>query len=208
VPDTLATQVLIERVQHGDQEALNELCRRYQLRVLAAVRIRLGAGLRRKVESWDIVQEVLIDALRGVNKCDFGTDGAFLKWLNQVIENKIRDEADRQHAQKRNPAIEIPLDARSADSPNPLSQLAQSGVPTPSGVLVLREELETLELAMDKLGEENEIYRDLILAIELEQRTYQELAAEVGKTPDAIRVQFNRAKQELAKIFRRLESHT
>jgi DNA-directed RNA polymerase specialized sigma24 family protein len=61
---------------------------------------------------------------------------------------------------------------------------------------------------MDKLGEENEIYRDLILAIELEQRTYQELAAEVGKTPDAIRVQFNRAKQELAKIFRRLESHT
>jgi hypothetical protein len=42
VPDTIATQVLIEKVQQGDQQALDVLCNRYVMRVLAAVRIRLA----------------------------------------------------------------------------------------------------------------------------------------------------------------------
>jgi hypothetical protein len=60
---TLTTQVLIDRVQHGNPSsrvaALNELCARYQERVLRAVRIRLGAKLRAKLQSSDVVQDVM-----------------------------------------------------------------------------------------------------------------------------------------------------
>jgi hypothetical protein len=42
VAETLNTQVLIQRVQRNDPEALNQLCERYLMRVLAAVRMRLG----------------------------------------------------------------------------------------------------------------------------------------------------------------------
>lgn len=60
---SIVTQLLIGQIQQGDRAALEELCRRYQQRVLAAVRVRLGAELRRKIESWDLVQEVMIEAV-------------------------------------------------------------------------------------------------------------------------------------------------
>ena len=91
-PET--TQILIQQVQQGNQKALEELCNRYYTRVLAAVRIRLGRKLRSKVESWDIVQDVMVDALRTIGSFEFRTEGAFLKYLNQVVRNRIRDEAD------------------------------------------------------------------------------------------------------------------
>lgn len=207
---SLATKVLLERVHDGDDDALGELCRRYQTRILTYVRIKLGAGLRKKIESWDIVQEVLIDALRGVRKADFKTESAFVKYLNRVVENKIRDEADRQHAQMRNPEKEVSLDQpRSDTSQNPLSsRLSDSGVPTPSQILSLNEDLLMLERAIDLLperyGQRGEEYRNLIIAVELEEQSYQELAEEYGKSVDAIRMNVARAKAALTEAFQEL----
>ena len=98
--DIRTTKVLVAEAQQGDRPALNELCDRYVSRVLVAVRARLGDGLRRKVESWDVVQEVMIDAIGNLNEFTFRTEGAFLNYLNRVVENRIRDEADRWAAQK------------------------------------------------------------------------------------------------------------
>ena len=211
MPDALATQVLLEKAQHGDGEALNELCRRYQPRVLAAVRIRRGADLRQRVESWDIVQEVMIDALRGVKSFDYRTEGAFLHLLNRVVENKIRDEADRQHAKKRRaPENDISLDAaRSAGVVSPLDNLRDSACPTPSKVLSLHEDLALLEQAMDRLGAESQEDRDLIVAVKIEGRSYAEIAEELGReesglTADAVRMRVKRATLALTKIFKEL----
>jgi RNA polymerase sigma-70 factor (subfamily 1) len=200
--DSLATQILIEQVQKGCDHALNELCRRYQMRVLAAVRIRLGAGLRRKIESWDIVQDVFIDALRGVNKFDFRTEGAFLKYLNRVVENKIRDEADWQNAAKRNPGREVSLNAeRSADLSSPLSRLKDSGMATPSKILGLREDLALLEEALDRLSIED---RDLIIAVKIEGRSYAEIGEDCQLSADAVRMRVKRAVLALTTIFKEL----
>lgn len=196
--ETGVTRVLVEQAQQGDRDALGELCNRYLMRVLSAVRIRLGANLRRKVESWDIVQEVMIDALRGVDSFDFRTEGAFLKFLNKVVENRIRDEADRWAAQKRSPDREIPLDnARSNETANPLD--LPCSMPSPSSVLRLTEDLARLEAAIECLPDE---YRELIIATKLEGRSFQELAEDLGKSPDAVRMQVNRAIMALNKAFR------
>ena len=113
--ESATTQMLIENAQAGDREALNQLCSRYQMRVVAAVRIRLGAKLREKLQSSDIVQQVMMDAFRRVNSFEFRMDGAFLHFLNKLIENRIRDEADRLGAQKRNPILEVALDKNHSD---------------------------------------------------------------------------------------------
>lgn len=117
---TITTQILIERVQAGDRSALNDLCVRYQQRVLSAVRIRLGAKLRGKIESWDVVQEVLLQAVGRINSFEYRSEGAFLKYLNQLVENRLRDEANRQGAQRRNADREISLGVRSPDDDGPL----------------------------------------------------------------------------------------
>lgn len=208
MPDSLSTQVLVEQVRQGDEDALQELCRRYQRRVLAAVRLRLGAGLRRKLESRDIVQEVMIDALRHVRTFDFKTEGAFLHYLNRVVINKIRDEADRWNAQKRNVGREVSLGkARSSGSENPLDSLEDRMVPTPSKIVSLREDLGLLERAVDCLGRESEDHRDLIIAVKLEGKSYAEIAEEKGISVDAVRMRVKRAVLALTKVFTDLEGH-
>ena len=72
--DIRTTKVLVAEAQQGNRLALNELCDRYFSRVLVAVRARLGVGLRRKVESWDVVQEVMIDAVRNLDEFNFRTE--------------------------------------------------------------------------------------------------------------------------------------
>ena len=84
------TQVLLEDAQAGNRDALNELMRRYLPRVHAVVRIRLGDFLRQKVESWDVVQEVMQEAFSGVSAFEYRTEGAFLKYLNKMWGVKQR----------------------------------------------------------------------------------------------------------------------
>jgi RNA polymerase sigma-70 factor (subfamily 1) len=206
VAESLNTQVLIQRVQQGDQGALNDLLQRYQGRVLAAVRIRLGAKLRGKMESMDIVQEAMIDALRKVGTFSFKSDGDFLKYLNQVVLNQIRDQADCWKAKKRDMRREVPLaTGRSSGSKGPLAGiLTRSGL-TPSKVVMQREQLALLELAMDRLAKRSKEYRELIIKVKLEGRTYGEIAAETGMTPDAVRMRVNRAEAALAKIYKDLD---
>jgi RNA polymerase sigma factor (sigma-70 family) len=204
VSSTLTTQILIDRVQAGDRSALDDLLRRYQQRVLVAVRIRMGAKLRRKVESWDIVQEVLVGAFGHLKSGDFGTEGALMKYLNVLVENRLRDEADRQNAQRRDADREISLGARSSGDGAPLIDIPDRSASGPSTLLSRMEDLERLERAMDELSPE---HRELVVAVELEGRTYGELAEEgtFGKTPDAIRMKLNRAMVRLARLYHELE---
>jgi DNA-directed RNA polymerase specialized sigma24 family protein len=58
---------------------------------------------------------------------------------------------------------------------------------------------------MDILGQQSREGYDLVIAVQLEGRTYVEIAEETGKSPDAIRMKVNRAQVELAKIYKALE---
>jgi len=209
VADPLTTQALVEQVQQGNGDALQELCCRYHKRVLAAVRLRLGSGLRRKLESCDLVQEVLIDVLRQVPTFDFKTEGAFLHHINRVVAHKICDAADHWNAQRRDMGRESPLEnPRSPASGNPLNLMEDRATPTPSKIVSLREELALLERAMDRLAEKD---RDLIVAVKLEGQTYAEIAEEMSRvsgkmiSTDAVRMQVRRAILALTRIFADLE---
>src|SRR6266478_7927920 len=106
-PDLASTHVLLRRTQEGDKAALNDLCNRYMMRVLAAVRARLGAELRQKVESWDIVQDAMMASLKNLATFDQEREGAFLNWLSTVVENRIRDQIDFFRAGKRDHRREV-----------------------------------------------------------------------------------------------------
>ena len=132
-----------------------------------------------------------------------------MKYLNVLVANRLRDEADRQGAQRRNPDREIPLDrhpdgGRSSGDGSPLMDIADRSAPGPSTVLSRMEDLQRMARAMDELTDE---HRELIVAAELEGRTYGELAAEgrFGKTPDAIRMKLTRARARLAQVYHELD---
>src|SRR5258708_3194930 len=206
MPEPTTTHALLERVQTGDKEALNEPYNRYLMRVLAAVRARLGAELRGKLESWDVVQDALLASLKNVQSFNQTSEGAFLNWLANVVENRIRDQLDYFRAEKRDHRLEKPMaPPRSAESFFPLDIAEKSSVPTPSQVLILSEDLARLEKAMDQLPEES---RELIVAVKIEGRTYDEIGQAVDKSPDAVRMQVKRALLALTNAFRVLEAES
>lgn len=201
--DATSTHALLLRFHDGDNAALNELYGRYVGRVLAIVRARLGAELRQRVESWDIVQDAMLASLRGIGTFDYTSEGAFLKWLGQIVENRIRDQLDHHRAARRDHRLEKPLEIpRSPGSAAPLEIPEKTGFPTPSQVLQHSEDLLRLERAMDRLPVET---RELIIAVQLEERTYQEIADDTGKTPDAVRMQVKRAMDQLSRVFHELD---
>src|SRR4051812_1153375 len=148
MPEPTSTQILLQRAQTGDKEALNELYNRYLMRVLAAVRARLGAEIRGKLESWDIVQDALVASLKNVQSFNQTSEGAFLNWLAKIVENRVRDQLDYFRAEKRDHRLESPLVPRSIESAAPLDIAEKSSVPSPSQILVLSEDLARLEEAL------------------------------------------------------------
>jgi len=203
-PTPVSTQVLLQRFQTGDSDALNELYSRYLNRVLAAVRARLGAELRGKLESCDILQDALLASLKNVPSFNQTEEGAFVNWLATVVENRIRDHLDYFRAGKRDHRLEKPLPgARSDESAAPLDIPERNCAPTPSQALMLSEDLARLEKAMDQLPGES---RELIVAVKIEGRSFQEIAQASGKSPDAVRMKVKRALVALTNAFRTLEA--
>lgn len=59
----------------------------------------------------------MLASLRNIDQFEYSSEGAFLKWLNKIVENRIRDQLDHQQAARRDHRLESPLqDQRSCQS--------------------------------------------------------------------------------------------
>ena len=193
------TRQLVALAKGGDESAVDQLCRVYTERVRWMVRLRMGKELRRKLDSMDVVQDVLIHALGGITDFTYDNEGDFVRWLSRIAENALRDNWDRFHAEKRDIRKEIPLDnggRRSGSGP--------SGIPgpvattTPSVIMSRKEDLTRLEKAIDVLKPE---YKEVIVLTKIEGLGYQEIADRVGKSSEAVRKLVSRAMTVLINAF-------
>lgn len=205
--ETLPTQLLIERIQQQDDYQARELLfARYQHRVLHAVRCGLSPRLRQNLQSMDVVQDVMLEAAKKLNKFDDRGDRAFMKYLNAVIRNKIRDQARYFNAEGRNRDREAQI--HEADSSSGDMQLGDPNAETPSQIVAWLEDEEMMHDALWKLGEENEEYRELIVARRLLELSYDEIAKEHNSetSSEAIRKKCARALLRLIEIVREMGS--
>jgi RNA polymerase sigma-70 factor (ECF subfamily) len=102
---------LVRRAQRGDGAAFAELLERYYPRVQALVRARMGSELRHFVESADVVQETMGQVLRSFERFDMRDEDALVKWLSQLVENRLRDLAKHHGREKRGSGRERHLES-------------------------------------------------------------------------------------------------
>jgi RNA polymerase sigma-70 factor (ECF subfamily) len=115
---------LVARARGGDMDAFGALYERYHDAFLFAVRVHLGAHLRTKLESEDILQSVVGDAIRALPAVRAETGEGLRHYLHAMIVNKIRSRAEHFGAQKRAGDVALSesvagalADARSASEP-------------------------------------------------------------------------------------------
>lgn len=193
------TQRLVSLAKEGDESALQRLCEVYAERVLRIVRLRMGQELRSKLESMDLVQDAFVSALRGLEDFTYQNEGDFLRWLAKIAENRIRDNLDKLHADKRNIRREIPLNITGQTSKDSfVGTVGPADLTTPSVIVSRREDMNKLEKAMDKLRPE---YKEVIILAKMEGLSGHELAEKLGKEPGATRALLSRALAALAESY-------
>ncbi|MHC4115941.1 MAG: sigma-70 family RNA polymerase sigma factor [Planctomycetota bacterium] len=193
------TQHLVALAKDGDESALGQLCAVYGSRVLWLVRLRMGNELRSKLESVDLVQDVLVSALRDLRKFTYKSEGDFVRWLSRITENRLRDNLNKLHAGKRDIRREVRLDTHGPTLEDSFAAaLEPVDATTPSAILSKREELDKLARAIDALKPE---YRQVIVLTRIEGLAYREIGDKLGKSADAVRMLFSRAMAALSGTF-------
>jgi len=88
------TGQLVANAKAGDAEALNELFARYHRLMVEIARRKLGTRLRQKEEPDDLAQTTFREATRDFGNYRYRGEGSLVRWLVQILQNKIRDRAE------------------------------------------------------------------------------------------------------------------
>ena len=196
------TQHLVTLAKEGDKAALEQLCKVYGERVHWIVRFRMGGEIRSKLDSMDLVQDAFVLALRDLEHFTYRDEGDFLRWLSGIVENRIRDNVKKLHADKRNIRMEVPLRKHASTTQGGLAGTPEPGATTtPSFIASEREELSRLDRAINELRPE---YREVIILKKIEGLSYREIANKLGKSTDAVGMLVSRAMLSLINAFERI----
>jgi len=177
----IADQILIARINQGDDKAFDLLVAKYQHRIEPIV----ARYVSDSHELLDVVQEVFIKAYRGLS--DFRGDSEFFTWLFVIASNTAKSYLSAKG--RRPPAQDI--DAATADmiDVDGLEELA-----SPESIM-LRDELERVVFnAIQSLPNE---MQDAIVLREIEGMTYEAIANQMRWPIGTVRSRISRAREIL-----------
>jgi RNA polymerase sigma-70 factor (ECF subfamily) len=175
---------LIRRVRAGDPEAAAELVRGYEPTIRRTVRVRLrDQRLGRLFDSMDVCQSVLASFFvrAALGQFQLDTPEQLLKLLATMARNKLAGQAKRQQARCRDYRL---VEGEALDS-------EPAGGVTPSREAAARDLLAEARRRLTP-GER------LLLELRDEGRTWEEIAATLGGSPDALRIRLTRAVKRIA----------
>jgi len=187
-PDTWE---LVKRVQEGDREAGDLLCRRYGPRVARLTSRLFSFGRAGKADTEDVVQSVMREVLSHLDGFEYRSEAAFARWIVSIVESKIKAYRRYWSAQCRSIKRE---EVRSADD-------FAAGGTTPSEVLRRKETRELVRKAICDLPERQ---RRLFIARVILELPWNLVAQAEGITVAAAQMAVSRAKKRLRSRLRNL----
>ena len=193
--DPSETLVLLKRWHAGETKALEELLRRHLAWIRTKVHARLGPMLRTQVETDDVVQEAMIQALRYGPRFLLSDEDQFRKLLARIVENVIRMWARHQLRERRDPRRE-----RAPGSETVL--VLDSSSHRPSRVAMRNEAEAWLQLGLQLLDPEE---REVIVLRQWQGLSFGDTGQKLGIAEDAARMRFQRALARLAQVVKRIQ---
>ena len=175
--EQLTDQVLVERVQKGDQKAFNLLVVRYQHKVASLVSRYVPSG-----DVPDVVQEAFIKAYRALDS--FRGDSAFYTWLYRIAVNYLVAQG------RRPPSSDVDaIEAENFESGGALKEISN-----PENLMLSEELRQIVFRTIESLPE------DLRMAItlrELDGLSYEEIAAIMDCPVGTVRSRIFRAREAI-----------
>lgn len=184
---------LLQRAIAGDSDAVEGLIREHEPRLLAFVRSRVGPALRARESVRDLLQEVLLEIVRGLPEFEYKSEPQFRAWLYTVAERRVHDRARYHRRGKRN--VERDRGLEDTTVGQELLRKGYSTVSTPLRKLQRKEDVRRLEDAFAAL-EEGE--REVLSLAYFCGMSLAEIGEALGITSEAARKRKTRAQARLA----------
>jgi RNA polymerase sigma-70 factor (ECF subfamily) len=175
------TLALLERARRGDREALDTLFAKLLPSLRRFAHGRLHRGARDVSDTADLVQQVMIGALRHLDRFEPRRRDALRAYLHQAIRNRVTDECRR----KRRRPLQVATDGDDV-----------AGGISPLTLLLSAEQEQRYQDALGRLRPDD---RDLVVArLELGY-SYAQISVATGRpSVDAARMAVRRALLRLA----------
>ena len=192
--DREADQLLVERVQAGDQEAFGLLVAKYQRKLMRLV----SRLVKDPAEAEDVTQEAFIKAYRALPS--FRGESAFYTWLYRIGVNAAKNWLIARN--RRVPTMSSAAtgaDSEEAETYEEGDLLRETA--TPERELMSRQIAETVNAAMEALPED---LRTAVALREIEGLSYEEIAEAMGCPIGTVRSRIFRAREAIAQKLRPL----
>ena len=191
--DVQIVQGLIRRCVAGDASAWEEIVQRYHRRIYNLCYRFAGSA----DDAQDLTQEVFIKMYRTLNSYDVER-GAFMTWVTTMTRNLLVDHF-RKTKQDR---ITDSLDSAPSEHEDamPLSEQIEDQKPPPDARVQSREAQQTVHEALQKLSPE---LREAVILRDLQDQSYQEIAAVLRVPEGTVKSRINRGRAELARLLQR-----
>ena len=183
----------------GSREALEE--------VLGVSGPRVARGLSidprwsRALSVEDVMQVTYMEAFLRIRSLESHSRGAFEAWLTRIAKNNLVDAVRALQSAKRPDSGQRLTSGGDGQSSRTLLQELQGDL---AGVLTQLGTTEAVERLMTAIGQLPKSYQRVVHALDLEERTVEDLASELGKSAGAVHMLRSRAHDRLKDLLLRL----
>ncbi len=200
-PEQPQTEQLIAQAKGGDASAVNQLMDRHRNSLRQLIRMRLDHKIQKRIDVSDVVQDVLVEANRRLQRYLADPAMPFHLWLRQIAKDRIID-AHRRHrvSAKRSIDREQQLVApRGYDQSSiQLASLLGDSRLTPAAAALQKEMARKVEQSISKLDEKD---CEVIVMRHYEHLSNQEIGQILGLTEPAASMRYLRAIRRLKTIL-------
>jgi RNA polymerase sigma-70 factor (ECF subfamily) len=199
-PATPDTDALLADAAGGDADARGRLLARHRERLARMVACRLDRRLAARVDPSDVVQEVLADADRKLDRYLGERPLPFYPWLRQLAWEHLAT-LHRRHvkAKKRSVRREEPgVLALPEESAALLAERLVTSATSPTQVAVREELRQRVRLALAALPERD---REVLVLRHLEQLSVAQTAEVMGVSEGAVKVRHLRALERIRVVL-------
>lgn len=205
-PDQPQTEELIAQAKDGDNSAVNHLMDRHRNSIRQLVRMRLDQKIQKRIDVSDVVQDVLVEANRRLQRYLADPMMPFHLWLRQIAKDRIID-AHRRHrvSAKRSVDREQQMVAPRGYDQSSIQLASMLGDPrlTPAAMALQKEMARKVEQAISQLDEKD---CEIIVMRHYEHLSNQEIGQLLGLTEPAASMRYLRAVKRLKKVLQESSS--
>ena len=196
--DFVKLEAWCRQASAGDADALSRVLAAHRGRLAGYVHRKIGPDWRGKIEDDDVLQEAYIEVFQTIGSFTCHDVDSFYRWATRIIDHKFIDQVRRLRRKKRDAGREV---APRGGPSRHESFLANHFADTTTASKLMRREdaVSALMACIAKLPPD---YLTVVRRYHLDQEPLADIAADIGRSPDAVRRLASRAVEQLQTCLR------